>query len=152
MRASLIRGNLVIVTVNIDIDDNTWACPLFSRNSPPCYYWPPDAEGTSHPPITRRYCSLVSLFTPAQIRLPKQFVLLGPTPNHLTRSQRNTHTYWLQVQSQCYHVRVSLSRGDEVLMALLPEKKCILTRRYDAAPRFWSRAKRSLIWPLVLTM
>ena len=55
MRASLIRGNLVIVTVNIDIDDNK--------------------------------------FTPAQIRLPKQFVLLSPTPNHLTQSQRNTHTY-----------------------------------------------------------
>lgn len=128
-----------------------WACPLSSRNSPPCYYWPSKLRGL---PIRQQQGDIAALypkFTPAQIRLPKQFVLLGPTPNHLTRSQRNTHTYWLQVQSQCYRVRVSLCGGDEVLMALLPEKNASLPIG-TMPPAFWSRAKRSLIWPLVLTM
>ena len=54
-------------------------------------------ETRSHVPVAVIIIVLIAAlypkFTPAQIRLPKQFVLLSPTPNHLTQSQRNTHTY-----------------------------------------------------------
>ena len=59
MRASLIRGNLVIVTVNIDIDDNTGLVRFFHGIHLLVIIGPQD-EGTSRPPTTRRYCSLIS--------------------------------------------------------------------------------------------
>ena len=92
MRASLIRGNLVIVTVNIDIDDNTGLVRFFTEFTSLLLL----ALKTRGLPVRQQQGDIAALypkFTPAQIRLPKQFVLLGPTPNHLTQSQRNTHTY-----------------------------------------------------------
>ena len=92
MRASLIRGNLVIVTVNIDIDDNTGLVRFFTEFTSLLLL----ALKTRGLPVRQQQGDIAALypkFAPAQIRLPKQFVLLGPTPNHLTRSQRNTHTY-----------------------------------------------------------
>lgn len=58
MRASLIRENLVIVTVNID-DDNS-GLVRFLHGIHLLVIIGPQNEGTSRPPTTRRYCSLIS--------------------------------------------------------------------------------------------
>ena len=60
MRASLIRGNLVIVTVNIDIDDNTGLVRFFHGIHLLVIIGPQD-EGTSRPPTICPFRSLNSI-------------------------------------------------------------------------------------------
>lgn len=74
----------------------------------------PKTEGTSRPPITKRYCSLVSQFAPAQIRLPKQlYTVQFNTQSPYTATMRHAYTLasWIATVSPCPHVTVRVWRG-----------------------------------------
>jgi hypothetical protein len=85
-------------------------------------------EGTSRPPTTRRYCSLIS-YIHTSTNPTSQTVSFCSAQHPITRHSHNeTHIHTDYKDSHCvtvslcHCVRVSQCRGGQVLMALLPEK------------------------------
>lgn len=151
MRASLIRGNLVIVTVNIDIDDNIGLVRFLHGIHLLVIIGPQnwgDFPSANNKEILQPY-----ILNSHQHKSDFPNSLFCSVQHQITwHSHNETH---IHTDYKCSHsVTVFVCHcvgGDEVLMALLPEKNASLPIG-TMPPAFWSRAKRSLIWPLVLTM
>ena len=148
MRASLIQVNLVIVTV--DVDDNTWLVRFLHGIHLLVIIGPQnwgDFPSANNKEILQPYILIRTSTNPTS-----QTALYCSAQHPITIHRHNeTRIHTGYMASYCVAVSVCHSVGVDGCWWHFCRKKCICTRRYDAA-RFLSRAKRSLIWLLVLTI
>ena len=148
MRASLIQVNLVIVTV--DVDDNTWLVRFLHGIHLLVIIGPQnwgDFPSANNKEILQPYILIRTSTNPTS-----QTALYCSAQHPITIHRHNeTRIHTGYMDSYCVVVSVCHSVGVDGCWWHFCRKKCICTRRYDAA-RFLSRAKRSLIWLLVLTI
>ena len=92
VRTSLIHGNLVIVTININVDDNI-RLVRFLHGITSLLLLAPKTEGTSRPPITRRYCSHIPYIRTSTNPTSQTACSVLPNTTSLTQLQRDISTY-----------------------------------------------------------
>ena len=85
-------GNLVIVTINIDVDDNI-RLVRFLHGITSLLLLAPKTEGTSRPPITRRYCSHIPYIRTSTNPTSQTACSVLPNTTSLTQLQRDISTY-----------------------------------------------------------
>lgn len=150
MRASLIQVNLVIVTV--DVDDNTWLVRFLHGIHLLVIIGPQnwgDFPSANNKEILQPYILIRTSTNPTS-----QTALYCSAQHPITIHRHNEtriHTGYTDnycvAAPVCHCVTVSGWTGADGTSAGKNASVPVGT----TPPAFWSRAKRSLIWPLVLT-